>query len=74
MPSLPIDLAHGLANGLPAPSSGRLAADPHLEASAAKAMDILDANRVVGVLHADDPILFASGAGALQETVKLLAT
>ena len=51
------------------PSSSLLKAWPALEASAARALDLLASERLVALLHADDPLIVASSMGELQRTL-----
>lgn len=63
------DLVSSLRSGARLPSRHMLCAWPALEASAARALDICAPERVVMILHADDPIILASSAGELQRTL-----
>ena len=45
-----------------------------LEASALRAMDLHAPARIAAVFHADDPVLPASSAGALQESINAMAS
>ncbi|CAE8644499.1 unnamed protein product, partial [Polarella glacialis] len=54
------------------PTGEQLAASPDLEASAARALDLFDDYRIPGLLHADDPILFASSKGELRRVIGIV--
>jgi len=62
-----------LRGAFPVPPASLLAAWPALEASASRALDILDPDRLCFLFHADDPVLFASSAGELQRTTTLIS-
>ena len=51
-----------------------LNANPDLEASALRALDLLDDARIPALFHVDDPAFPASSAGELQRTLNLVAT
>ena len=55
------------------PSVDVLAKWPALEASAARALDIIASRRVVMLLHADDPVILASSKGELQRTLHFIS-
>ncbi len=61
-----VDLRARLRFGGPLPPSQLLKVWPHLEASAARALDLESEARLACMFHADDPIFFASSQGAMQ--------
>jgi len=56
------------------PSSELLGANPDLEASALRAMDLEATVRVPCLFHADDPVFMASSRGALQATLDIVSS
>lgn len=65
-------LAECLAHDGPLPDQMALSVSSDLEASALRAMDLVAAYRYTRLLHADDPVLFASSSGELRRTLDLL--
>ena len=55
------------------PPCSIFATDPDIEASALRALDLIDENRIVAVFHADDPVFLASSAGEMQRTMELVS-
>ena len=54
------------------PTADMLARDSDLEASALRALDLADENRICALFHADDPLFPASSAGEMQRTMDLV--
>ena len=54
------------------PSSSELLNRADLEASAARALDILSAHKLAILLHADDPVILASSWGELARTLLII--
>ena len=71
--SLVGDLVHCLSAGLPLPSVRLLDNWPDLEASAARALDLIAPLRLVSIFHVDDPVLLASSAGALEDMLETVS-
>ena len=61
-----------LQTGARLPSSSELLHRPDLEASAARALDILSAHKLAILLHADDPVILASSWGELARTLLII--
>ena len=55
------------------PEPDALQAWPDLEASALKVIDLLSAERLAALLHADDPVFLASSRGELQNMLDVIA-
>eukprot|EP00973_Karenia_brevis_P049449 6860647-Karenia_brevis.AAC.1 len=55
------------------PTAALLDQSLDLEASALRALDLSDCNRLAALLHADDPILLSSSAGAAQSVLNIVA-
>ena len=66
IPQLVHNLRICLVDGKALPPCGLLGRWPDLEASAARAMDLHSNQRVVALLHADDPTFVSSSCGALN--------
>ena len=62
-----------LRNGQELLSSAFLAQHPNAEASALRALDLLDDNRIIALFHADDPVFLASSVGELQRVLNLVS-
>ena len=71
--TLVLRLILAITAGQVLPKSECLQRWPVLEASALKAMDLLSTLRLAAIFHADDPIIPASSAGALQQAVSMLS-
>ena len=71
-PHLVASLLHDLNTRRHVPDSSELQADPDLEASAARAIDLRDQNRLCLLLHADDPVFLASSWGELCRMVLMI--
>ena len=61
-----------LQNYLPLPHAGLLGEDASLEASAARALDLITSDRVPLLIQADDPVFLASSKGELCRTLKII--
>ena len=67
--SLVAMLVEALQTGAALPHCDLLRAQPALEASALRALDLIAPIRIVAVLHADDPVFLGSSRGGLQLTL-----
>ena len=72
-PAVTQHLLHALRTGQSLPSAERLEADAVLEASAARAIDLNDPWRIPVLLHADDPLFFASSVGEMRRVLRVVA-
>ena len=72
-PAVTQHLLHALRTGQSLPASERLEADAVLEASAARAIDLNDPWRIPVLLHADDPLFFASSVGEMRRVLRVVA-
>ena len=70
-PSLVVALRAGL-RGESQLANAELLRQANIEASAARALDLQDSDRVVGFRHADDPQFLASSRGAAQDMLRVL--
>ena len=70
------DLAQNLLSkiqgGGPLPSPAALREWTNLEASALKALDLAAPQRMIAILHADDPVLLESSRGALESAAGIM--
>ena len=67
-------IAQCIRLGHPIPSARSLRECPNCEATCARALDLLQADRVPVLLHADDPVFVASSRGEATRTLQVIAS
>ncbi|CAE7246984.1 unnamed protein product [Symbiodinium natans] len=66
-------IADDIASGRQLPRVADLARNSDLEATCARALDLLDNDRIPVLLHADDPLILASSRGEALRTLGVIA-
>jgi len=66
-------LVEKIKKGRSLPAAAELGRSPELEASALRALDVLASPKLAALLHADDPLLWGSSRGEIQNTVNCIS-